>query len=86
MADCGVTRDVRNLVGKAAKALAISSSELATTRRENEDLRIKLDTYSRDILQTVIPNPNKAFTSLPEIRAAQDKRNKRLRALEKSEP
>lgn len=86
LADGNVTRDVRNLVGKAAKALATYTSKLARTRRDNEDLRIKLDRYALDVRQPVIPDPNKVFASLPEIRTAQDKRNKRLRELEEPEP
>lgn len=35
-----------------------------------EDLRIKLDRYAHNVHQVIIPNLNKVFTSLLEIRAA----------------
>ena len=44
------------------------------------------DRYAPDVRTKVIPNPNKVFAGLPEIRTAQEKRNKRLRVLEIPEP
>lgn len=58
-ADEIVSRDIRNLVNKASKALATYLSKLAHIHRENENLRITLDRYASEIFVIIKPNPKR---------------------------
>lgn len=74
-------REVRQLVSKTAKTLDLMATELATTRQDNALLNTELGKYRADKRQTVTFDANQTFASLPDIRSAQNKLNKRLRAM-----
>jgi hypothetical protein len=77
----GLPRDVSMLLKKGVKTIDLMSVEIATTHQDNFILDTELGKYKPDKRQTVEKDPNKVFSSLPDIRSAQDKLEKRLREM-----